>query len=159
VARVAKAGYSVHRQQQKQRLAAWQKHMHGEGPWTEALDEARQRPTWRTAGGTAREAPGSRRAPPGSTSPADVAHAPEGQPWKPLCGTHAAERGIETERPGKLYKVVRMYQDRDKRSRTMKRGLTLQQAQAHCQDPETSSRTATSRTATRHTAKHGPWFD
>lgn len=49
----------------------------------------------------------------------------------------------------------------DKRggSRVIKRGLTLEAAQHHCQQPETSSRTATSARAKRYTATHGPWFD
>ncbi len=58
-----------------------------------------------------------------------------------------------------MYKIVRMFYDRDKRSRTIKTGLTLEQAQAHCQDPETSSRTATSAKAKRYTRTHGAWFD
>ena len=39
------------------------------------------------------------------------------------------------------------------------RGLTLEQAQAHCSDPETSSSTATGTHAQARTAKYGPWFD
>ena len=58
-----------------------------------------------------------------------------------------------------MYKIVRMFYDRDKRKRTIKTGLTLEQAQAHCNDPETSSRTATSAKARRYTRAHGAWFD
>lgn len=43
--------------------------------------------------------------------------------------------------------------------RTIKTGLTLEEAQAHCQDPETSSRTAKSAAARRVTKRHGAWFD
>lgn len=57
-----------------------------------------------------------------------------------------------------LYKIVRMYQGNTP-SRTIERGLTLEEAQAHCKDPETSSSTATSPTARARTRKHGPWFD
>lgn len=57
-----------------------------------------------------------------------------------------------------LYKIVRSYQ-RDYPSRVIKRGLTLEEAQAHCRDPETSSSTATSYAAKRRTARMGPWFD
>lgn len=57
-----------------------------------------------------------------------------------------------------LYKIVRTYQ-RDRAPRTIKRGLTLQEARAWCKDPETSSRTATSSAARRHTARFGAWFD
>lgn len=39
-----------------------------------------------------------------------------------------------------------------------KRGLTLEEAQRICSDPETSSATATSAKAKRHTTKVGPWF-
>ena len=58
-----------------------------------------------------------------------------------------------------MYKVVRMFQDRDKRNQTLKTRLTLEQAQAHCQDPETSSRTCTSAKAKAYTRRNGPWFD
>ena len=55
------------------------------------------------------------------------------------------------------YKIVRMYQRGGKR--TVKTGLTLEQAQAHCQDPETSSSTCTKARNRRRTAERGPWFD
>jgi hypothetical protein len=57
------------------------------------------------------------------------------------------------------YKIVRCYQDRNKRPRTIETGLTLEQAQEHCRDPETSSRTATGAAARRITRRNGPWFD
>lgn len=38
------------------------------------------------------------------------------------------------------YKIVRFYRD-NRKSRTMRTGLTLEQAQKHCQDPKTSTRT------------------
>lgn len=42
------------------------------------------------------------------------------------------------------YKVVRFYRDNEDLNRTVvTRGLTLEQARAHCNDPETSSSTAT----------------
>lgn len=56
------------------------------------------------------------------------------------------------------YKIVRMYYEGYPR-RTIRRGLTLAQAQAHCSDPETSWRTATSYVARRRTQRLGPWFD
>ena len=58
-----------------------------------------------------------------------------------------------------MYKIVRMYQDRDKPSRTIMTGLTLEEAQKHCRDPETSWKTATSPAARRVTRRNGPWFD
>jgi hypothetical protein len=43
------------------------------------------------------------------------------------------------------YKIIRLYATMGKRPRLIKKGLTLEQAQAHCQDPKT--------------AKAGQWFD
>jgi len=57
------------------------------------------------------------------------------------------------------YKVVRFYFDRPGYRRTIRRGLTLAEAQTHCSDPETSSSTATSAEARRRTQRLGPWFD
>jgi hypothetical protein len=57
------------------------------------------------------------------------------------------------------YKIVRFYADRDKRRRTIERGLSLDEAQAHCNDPETSSTTCTSAAGRRRTRTHGDWFD
>lgn len=55
------------------------------------------------------------------------------------------------------YKIVRMYFKGGRR--TIETGLTLEQAQKHCQNPETSSRTATSAKARARTKRMGPWFD
>jgi hypothetical protein len=55
------------------------------------------------------------------------------------------------------YKIVRMYFRGGKRE--IMRGLTLEEAQAHCSDPETSSRTCTKAAGKRRTAQRGPWFD
>jgi hypothetical protein len=55
------------------------------------------------------------------------------------------------------YKIVRNYFNGT--PRTIKRGLSLEEAQSHCRHPETSSSTATSATARRRTAQIGPWFD
>ena len=57
------------------------------------------------------------------------------------------------------YKVVRRYFRDDVPNRTIKRGLTLEEAQAHCQDPETSSSTCTKAVGKKRTAVNGPWFD
>ena len=56
------------------------------------------------------------------------------------------------------YKIVRFYMNHTERL-TLEGGLTLDEAQAHCQDPETSSSTATKPKALAHTEAHGPWFD
>ncbi len=55
------------------------------------------------------------------------------------------------------YKIVRNYYGGGKR--VIKRNLTLEEAQKHCSDPETSSRTATGAKAQRITARVGKWFD
>jgi len=57
------------------------------------------------------------------------------------------------------YKIVRFYQDDRYPRETLVRGLTLEQAQTHCEDPETSSVTATSEDAIERTRRCGAWFD
>ncbi len=58
-----------------------------------------------------------------------------------------------------MYQIIRMYRDRSQQSDPVKTGLTLDQAQAHCRDPETSSSTCTSSEGNRRTNALGPWFD
>ena len=60
---------------------------------------------------------------------------------------------------GHHYNVVRFYQKADIRRRIIAERLTLEEAQEHCRDPETSSRTATSAEARRRTRRIGDWFD
>jgi hypothetical protein len=55
------------------------------------------------------------------------------------------------------YKIVRGYMQGGKR--TIASGLTLEEAQAHCRDPETSSRTCTKASNKKRTKQRGPWFD
>jgi len=60
------------------------------------------------------------------------------------------------------YKIVRFYfNDRgtSRQRRVIEQGLTLEQAQAHCQDPETSSSTCTKAAGKARTRQRGPWFD
>ena len=57
------------------------------------------------------------------------------------------------------YMVVRMYRDDENLTEIVKRNLTLEQAQEHCRDPETSSSTCTSAEGKKRTAQKGPWFD
>lgn len=57
------------------------------------------------------------------------------------------------------YRIVRFYKDPDIPREVVARGLTLEQAQAHCNDPETSSSTATGEHAKERTARKGAWFD
>ena len=60
----------------------------------------------------------------------------------------------------KEYCILRFYRDDDYRNQTIiKRGLTREEAVKHCQDPETSSSTCTSKEGVARTEKHGPWFD
>lgn len=56
------------------------------------------------------------------------------------------------------YKIVRMFRDSNKRM-IIKTGLSLEEAQEHCRDPETSSRTATGLVEQALTRNFGPWFD
>jgi hypothetical protein len=56
------------------------------------------------------------------------------------------------------YKIVRHYK-RNYARRTIETGLTLAEAQAHCKDPDTSSKTAWSAKAHARTKRHGAWFD
>ncbi len=57
----------------------------------------------------------------------------------------------------RIYEVFRSYFNHG--TRTLKRDLTLEEAQKHCQDPETSSRTCTGKSGRDRTKKYGPWFD
>jgi hypothetical protein len=58
------------------------------------------------------------------------------------------------------YKIVRIYQDNQAPGRRIiKRGLTLEDAQHHCSDPETSSQTCKLARNIRRTELRGPWFD
>ncbi len=57
------------------------------------------------------------------------------------------------------YKIDRLYFRDGNAGRTIVRGLTLEEAQAHCRDPETSSRTCTEAANVRRTEQRGPWFD
>ena len=56
------------------------------------------------------------------------------------------------------FKIVRnfyeVYPDK-----TIKRGLTLEEARAWCKDPETDSRTAKSKEAHKILRKYGEWYD
>jgi hypothetical protein len=60
--------------------------------------------------------------------------------------------------PAPRYKVVRYYRNRPGVQFVIASRLTLDQAQAYCRDPETSSSTATSEAAARRTKRYGPWF-
>ena len=57
-----------------------------------------------------------------------------------------------------MYVIVRHFRESG-RKRTIKTGLTLAEAQAHCRDPETSSRTAKKAAGRARTRRYGDWFD
>lgn len=57
------------------------------------------------------------------------------------------------------YKIVRNYYNAGINKRVMRTGLTLEQAQAHCNDPETSSSTAVGKAGKATTRRVGRWFD
>jgi len=57
----------------------------------------------------------------------------------------------------KTYKIVRHFQEGS--SETIQTGLTRKEAMEHCNDPETSSHTATTAEAQKLTETKGPWFD
>lgn len=57
------------------------------------------------------------------------------------------------------YRIVRFFQGDDVGNVIVKTGVTLAEAQAHCNDPESSSITATSGDARNRTERNGPWFD
>ncbi len=54
------------------------------------------------------------------------------------------------------YKIVRGYFNSKYPKRTIATGLTLEEAQEHCRDPETSSKTATKAANVRRTRERGP---
>ena len=55
------------------------------------------------------------------------------------------------------YMIVRMYFRGGRR--VIKTGLSLEQAQRHCKDPETSSKTCRNSAGVRRTRNMGAWFD
>jgi len=59
----------------------------------------------------------------------------------------------------KLFKIVRIYENGPFARRTIKKGLSLEQARAHCTDPETSSSTCSTSVGKNRTKRIGRWFD
>lgn len=59
----------------------------------------------------------------------------------------------------RAYKVVRTYKNRPGVRRTIISRCTLEEAQAHCRDLNTSSSTAWTTSALKRTKRYGPWFD
>ena len=58
-----------------------------------------------------------------------------------------------------MYKIIRYYAEAGINRRTIMTGLTLEQVQRHCSDPNSSYKTCTTKTGKARTRKVGPWFD
>ncbi len=58
----------------------------------------------------------------------------------------------------KQYNIVRFFSDRT-RPQIIIRGVTLEEAQVHCEDINTSSRTCYTKSGLARTRRHGAWFD
>lgn len=56
------------------------------------------------------------------------------------------------------YKIVRKY-FKEHPDEIIATGLTLEEAQTHCRDPETSSKTCSTLEGLELLRKFGPWFD
>ena len=56
-----------------------------------------------------------------------------------------------------MYSIIRIWANGARR--VVDTGLTLEQAQAHCKDPETSSSTCTNKAGKDRTRRTGAWFD
>lgn len=57
------------------------------------------------------------------------------------------------------YRIVRFYFSHPREIVRGESGLTLEQAQAHCSDPESSSATCRQPSARERTHRMGPWFE
>jgi hypothetical protein len=57
-----------------------------------------------------------------------------------------------------MYKIIRSYRD-SYTKRTVATVMTLEEARAHCNDPETASDTCTNAAGRARTKRCGPWFD
>ena len=55
-------------------------------------------------------------------------------------------------------RIVRLHKDSSRRP-VLLRGLTLEEAQEHCSDPEPSSSPCEEEEAKEYTERHGAWFD
>jgi len=64
----------------------------------------------------------------------------------------------EEESSDKTYKIIRFYQKLHPKE-VVKTGLSFEEAQEHCNDPETSSRTCEKPQNVARTEKMGEWFD
>ncbi len=56
-----------------------------------------------------------------------------------------------------MYTITRFFMHGDRKE--MQTGLTLEEAQEHCHDPDSSSKTCTTEEGMALTEEFGPWFD
>ena len=56
-----------------------------------------------------------------------------------------------------MYKIVRFHFQQP--PTVIRTGLSLEETQEHCKDPESSSSTTTAEEALEYTRVHGKWFD
>ena len=72
--------------------------------------------------------------------------------------TRTRQRGAWSDGyEGGTYKIVRVFADGSKR--TIETGFSLEEAQAHCKSPESSSKTCKTATGKARTRTRGPWSD
>jgi hypothetical protein len=57
------------------------------------------------------------------------------------------------------FRIYRFYKDEKCKRQILKTGLTLEEAQAHCNGPESRWNSCTTEEGHALTAKCGPWFD
>lgn len=69
-----------------------------------------------------------------------------------------AEVLLASEDEDATYRIVRMYKEGHP-PKTMKEGLSLEEAKEWCRDPETSSRKCEEPENVKHTEEMGDWFD
>ena len=69
------------------------------------------------------------------------------------------EESMSEWRAARCYNIVRFYRDAGIRRRIVRERVTLEEAQRHCSDPETSSSTCTSAAGRARTRRVGAWFD
>lgn len=58
-----------------------------------------------------------------------------------------------------MYNIVRHYFNAHPNKRIVARGLTLEEAKAHCASPEAASKSCTLPSKKAITRRMGPWFD
>ncbi len=57
------------------------------------------------------------------------------------------------------YRIERCFASGEPRRETVETGLSLDEARDHCNSPEASSRTCTSKEGEKRTRERGAWFD